>query len=477
MGGRDKIGFDADRLRALGLFLHPRAGWRCGDYAYYVTRAARPDYDFYWLTEPDVLINTGDLAATFAALNAGTADLLAPRLYERDARWEWSRTMRGRYETVYGCIFPITRLSGRAIDHLHAARRAALVEESRAAFSSWPNDEVFVATEAMNNSFACKDILEQLPGSYTRDSLRTGLPHDRARLETGVPNGLIYHPVRDFRAWFEEKSEWLTEYGRNQRTAASPDRDKMRQLLGMGAGGLENEEFRDAALLPLMLARGRPMESPPFADYPQLLRRVTKMLDMAFGTGRNRTAFATAYLLGEPAVNLPKDTTEADDFPLAAPVPLVAMPMRDALPYAFDFDDETLLFTLHSDAPAVVAAASMLAAQRETAAVGCKVAWRHLARFIPEPDVPAEVTVTTDIAAAERMRALGYFVMAMPAALQQVLAGQERFLSLRPAVRRLLLRSALAPAGRYQRVAVMVNREASPEFYGALPWIRIEGQV
>ena len=36
----------------------PRIGWRCGDFSYYCAFSKKSNYDFYWMIEPDVFINS-----------------------------------------------------------------------------------------------------------------------------------------------------------------------------------------------------------------------------------------------------------------------------------------------------------------------------------------------------------------------------------------------------------------------------------
>ena len=96
-GSRRKVTLDAAAMEALGLLPHPNAGWRCGDYFYYATRAAMPDHDFYWLVEPDVLVNAPDLAAFLDGFADPATDFTAARLGPRDARWVWHRTVADDY--------------------------------------------------------------------------------------------------------------------------------------------------------------------------------------------------------------------------------------------------------------------------------------------------------------------------------------------------------------------------------------------
>jgi hypothetical protein len=453
MGGRDKVGFDADTLRTLGLLLHPRCGWRCGDYPYYVTRTARPDFDFYLLTEPDVLISTANLQDTIAALTANGADFLAARFDVRDERWEWARTMRHLYADTYGCIFPLTRLSARAIDHLHKARRAMLAPESAEVFENWPNDEVFVATELQNNGFACMALDAACPGLITRDSFRTGLPHDRATLEAAPPDGLIYHPVRSMAEWFDENAAWAAHHGARQRDRGEPPRrGDVMHLLGLATGSLEREAWREAAVYPLMLARGAgPTEPPAFRDQADKEGRAARMLAKHFGPNRNGRAFATAHLLSA-GERRPAPVAGAADFGLGEAVPLYGLPVGFALPYATDFDTETLLFTLHPQPLAVLGAESALDEQRRLAAVGALVHWRHLPRFYPLPEGrPCARFLLEDdpslrAEAAARLRASGVRAVAGPPALLQLAANATRYLDVRPQWQAGLLWACIAPA-------------------------------
>ncbi len=464
-GTLDKIGFNNATLAELGLLPHPNCGWRCGDYAYYVTRMARPDYDYYWLIEPDVLFHTADIDATFASLNAARSDFLAPRFYARDARWDWHRTMSGTYDSVFGCNFPITRLSARAIDHLHNARRMMSAIETPDTTENWPNDEVFVATELTNHDFDCRDLNEHRPGTYTHDSFRNRVPHDRARLQAQSPDELIYHPVREFADWFEENSAWAAEYGRRRRTAQEPVvRHHVRRLLGLAAGSLAHEALRDAALLPLMLA-GRDRRvgthatpdalAAEFPDRAQKQDLGVRLLARQFGPRKQGRVFATAHLLAPAEDGRPLAVSTQADFQLGEAQPLHSLPVRFGLPYATDFDDETLLFTLHPLPEAVLCAASMLEEQRRSAAVGVRALVRHLHRFYGPPQLLTfDLLVIGGAAprsdAADRLRATGIPAVVDPPALVQLAANFARFLEVRRPLQPMLLWAALAPVLQVQ---------------------------
>jgi len=375
MGGRHKVGYDVPRLRELGLLPHPKCGWRCGDYAYYVARQACPDYDFYWLTEPDVWVNTHDLPGFMASFDASDADFLASRLRPANAGWDWHRTMADRYAQVFACIFPITRLSGRAIDHLHAARRAARKPPSDAVFASWPNDEVFVATELMNHGFACADFNDVRPGSYTDHSLRTGLPHDRETLQTAPPDGLIYHPVRAFAAWFAENAGWAADPGcrMRDRPEEPPLRDHVMRLFRLARACLERPEMRDAALIPLLIIRGAEQEAPAaWPDRADTRAEAARLLAQHFAAAERPAAARVYPVLGTPRP-IADGSAHVDDFAIGTGLDLARFPAGLAIPYACCANRGIQRFTLHAWPDALSSASPIVAEQRRLAAFVCDI--------------------------------------------------------------------------------------------------------
>lgn len=462
LGGRPKLRFDNNTLVRLGLFPHPSCGWRCGDYFYYVARENKPNYDFYWLVESDVFINTGELTDVFDKLNASTADFLAPHLGPRDRRWGWHRTVRQSYPEIYGCVFPITRLSARAIDHLHAARRSAVIPQTPAAMNSWPNDEAFVATELHNHDFECRELGHNVVDTYTRDTLRTGTPWDRAVLSNRPPDGRIYHPVRDFRTWFEEWSAWASDYALSRRgKALAHFRNDQVRLVRLASASLGVTELRQAALFPLMLASRMTLEASyeaetgqpdSYAERTVNPYRAIRTLSRWFGPGKNGRVFATAYLLSRAEPPESCEVAAQTDFIMDHAEPLHAPPVAFALPYAFNFDDESLFLTVHPLPQTILSANNVLHRQRHYACVGCKVPLRHLGRFYPiRLDTPRisflllrGLSVLSQ--AVWDLRASGRRVVAAPPALMQIARQRSRLFGLRRQWWSGLLWAALAPA-------------------------------
>jgi hypothetical protein len=444
-GPRAKVFYNLDTLADMGLYAHANCGWRCGDYAYYVARAARPDYDFYWLIEPDVVIHTADLNATFQALNAGTADLLAARLSIRTPgppAWYWYQTMSHLYPVVGGCIFPITRLSGRAIDHLYRARRAAPAPESEEAAKLWPNDEVFVATELKNHGFVWRDIAEQRPDLYSRVTLRTALPHDRAQLMAQPPDEQIYHPVRDLAAWIAARTNAATNIGQRFRASTKPLCDSdMKTLLDLTRLTLEHEALRPSALFSLLLMRSRERsDSPKFIRFHATAETI---LARQFAARHAQDALAIGYrVLGIAPER--GGVAAPGDLVLDEGLQLRRLPTSFALPYAFDFDHQTLLCTVHPQPTALLSAPSLHQEQLRLAAVAVSVPWQTLLRD-GRTETAAGLTRIVTTAELPPHFKEGWTIPRDPPALLQLDAEGARLKTLRPQLRRALILAATMP--------------------------------
>ena len=167
-------------------------GWRCGDYAYYALRQARPDYDVYWLIEPDVVF-TGDANGFFGPFRGVSADALGYRAgaFPSDVRFVRSLS----HLDIHRAIFAMTRLSGRLIDHLFAARK--LYSQSRVRARDFANDEVFVFTHAhAEPGISVGRLEDHAPGWFDDVQFDTDPDLlDEVVLST-APTDRVYHPVR-----------------------------------------------------------------------------------------------------------------------------------------------------------------------------------------------------------------------------------------------------------------------------------------
>ena len=200
----DVIALSSTACRALGLFCPPDFAWRCGDYGYYLARRRYPQAQRFWLIETDVGFFGGEASDFFAffAERAREVDLLAATLRPADHSWYWMQFARARDARAYRCLFPITRLSARAIEAALARRVAQGRRLGRRWL--WPNDEALVATTLMNGDFLCRDFNDFGARFYNDESFFFGAPLQGERVQLEARGVRLVHPVL-FGAAYGEK--------------------------------------------------------------------------------------------------------------------------------------------------------------------------------------------------------------------------------------------------------------------------------
>lgn len=186
-------------IQSLGIPLTHDAAWRFGDYCYYAARHALKDrFDYYWLIEDDVLINFDKPSDFFDIFTGNSADFLAPTFGPRGAEWYWSRSV-GAYlgERVYGCLFPITRLSGKAVDHLALQRAAMCALPGDLDARGYPNDEAFVSTTLARDGFICQNLNAIAPENcFSSDVFHSEFPVMPEEAYLSQRKNVVLHPVR-----------------------------------------------------------------------------------------------------------------------------------------------------------------------------------------------------------------------------------------------------------------------------------------
>jgi hypothetical protein len=398
VGARNKIVFNDDTLNRLGLFPHPAAGWRCGDYFYYVTRQEKPERDFYWMIEPDALINWADKRRFFSLFTGSDTDFLAAKFGPRNLSWGWYGTVKDTHREVYGCYFPITRISGRAIDHCLNARRIAATKATRANSKVWPNDEAFVSSELFNSGFSCSDLNAFGQITYSQDSFRHTVPHDTAALLESPRDNLLYHPVRDFGRWLTNLDTNLqTRFLSRKRLSSTSilpqiSRTGAAQLRSVAEALLQTAESEDDALVPLILSRhawsarswSQTLRHIPEEADDRRAKECTRLIDRHFGA-KDRDAIATVQVGATNSKLGTLSVSSANDFEVGPVQPLRRFPRASALPYAFDFDERQLLFTLHLRPLDVLDQPFLYAAQRQKTVVVGRVPWGHLDELFGAP--------------------------------------------------------------------------------------------
>lgn len=172
-------------------------GWRCGDYAYYALRQARPGYDAYWLIEPDVHF-TSEASGFFSCFAKDDADALGYRLGRFAGRSRFADGLGGI--EPYQAIFALTRLSGRAIDRLLPLRRA--LSTGTVSEKTFPNDELFVFSHLSADPDIRLARIEDSAGDWF-DGVQFAPDPDLLFdvVAPGAAPGRVWHPVRSREAY------------------------------------------------------------------------------------------------------------------------------------------------------------------------------------------------------------------------------------------------------------------------------------
>ena len=183
-------------------------GWRCGDYAYYALRSARPGYDFYWLVEPDIHFSS-DPTAFFECFDSVNTDALGLDIRPFQYGHRWTEGMPAGMDFIFA-IFALTRFSGRALDRLYPLR----VEMSKREIfkRKFPNDELFSFSHANADPELTIGNLRDCTPDWFEDAAFQTEPDMLVDAIIGkVPSGKVFHPVRDKEAIVTGLAKRITE--------------------------------------------------------------------------------------------------------------------------------------------------------------------------------------------------------------------------------------------------------------------------
>lgn len=181
-----------EELAGQGLHIPPEFGWQAGDYAFYAARKAYPDVKHFWLIEYDVLMSFPKASDFFDLYTDSDKDMLVGRLKTASPKWYWHKSMAGEGR-VMRCLFPVVRLSAKAIDALY--RKRVQMSEQASAMCLWPNDEAFVASTVANLGMATEDLNARAK-VYGQSSFRYNHPISIEAVK-GRHYNLLLHPVLD----------------------------------------------------------------------------------------------------------------------------------------------------------------------------------------------------------------------------------------------------------------------------------------
>ena len=181
-----------------------RIAWVCGDIFYYAAlHRIGNRFDFFWLVENDVVINFDNPSDFFSGFVTASHDFLAPTLGSVGPDWYWTKAAARWLEVseVKGCLFPITRMSAQAVQHLALKRSQQFIANRDMLLQSVegriPNDEAFCATVLHRDGFLCADMKNFAPEKcFSIETFHSDYPvmPEEARLESR--HGRVLHPVR-----------------------------------------------------------------------------------------------------------------------------------------------------------------------------------------------------------------------------------------------------------------------------------------
>lgn len=198
-----KVSLNIEKIESLRLPAVPDCFWMLGDYVFYVCRNELPPFDYYWMIEQDVHVNFDNMQRFFDLFANNKEDFLAPELEKIDPSWwSWTQTMEPFVGQTWRCFFPVTRISGRAIDYLYHRRKSTFSYISNRLAKSGhilrvPNDEAFVASELCEAGFSCSDLKNHCDYLYNRSTFRFRKPFPFKLFAEIDYDDRVYHPVID----------------------------------------------------------------------------------------------------------------------------------------------------------------------------------------------------------------------------------------------------------------------------------------
>jgi hypothetical protein len=203
---------DTSAIRNLGLVAPADWGWRCGDYAQIHVADHLQEFDHYWMFEPDVFFNFRELADFFGPLESNDADFLAPQLSRRDNQWAHFRSVEEIFPEVWGCLYPVTRISRRAIAAVHQARRdygEAWLRQ--AAPRSFANDESFVCSALHAAGFRMESLNTASPSVFPDDNYSFTFNRLILRERVEREESVVLHPVVSSAVFFDKLRPRMTK--------------------------------------------------------------------------------------------------------------------------------------------------------------------------------------------------------------------------------------------------------------------------
>ena len=208
----------------------------------------------------------------------------------------------------------------------------------------------------LSGDFHCADLNGDGTTCYSAQTLAVTAVVDYDRIEKLPPDGMIYHPVRDFDTWLAQADKRIAALVTNTRLSPSKAvRADASFQSGVALACSQHPKHRGIALAPLMVAHAlwnaRPWAAKSLlnqvaADKHQA-EQCQRMLERQFGVTPARRPLGTVHLAAcqGPADTL--STAAPGDFELGPGFQIGRFPRRAALPFIYDLERRELLLTLH----------------------------------------------------------------------------------------------------------------------------------
>lgn len=191
--GLAKISLNTGFIEANHLYDKGNIAWACGDYFYYAFRKAI-EADFYWLIEPDVLLNLNSVAQFFEFFANQGDEALVTHFAPSDEGWLWHKSAKLLLDSPYRCFFPLTRLSKNAVDILYVQRQRISTDFFTGKCTGlFPNDEALLANALMAVGIEPVNLSDYFPEQFKSFSIH---PFRHKDLSVRYHKDQILHPVK-----------------------------------------------------------------------------------------------------------------------------------------------------------------------------------------------------------------------------------------------------------------------------------------
>lgn len=338
-------------------------GWRCGDFFFYAAAEVYPAYKHYWIVEPDVLFHNIDTRAFFEHMAHRSEDFIAHSIGARTRNWKHYDAIHDRYPNVFGCIFPLVRLSRPTISFLHDQRIA--YGQAWDGTSLFANDEGFVTSAIGSNpALTYADLRKLAPKELAHRDFNT----KNIFIEgDGLRQGIL-HPVLT-KTEFQEKG-----FRKIGNTASLDHYSKEVKKLAPDA----NLKFFQRATKVLatrhLLPRDAPGDLPVFEN--------------------PRGDFAHAFV--RDTFKNPTDRPSMQHFRLSPPMWQPDLPFKEMLPYASSARTQMIL-AINGQYDALPEAMTDQAALRAGARTACLFPVSALDQTPPTPPNPIIVFAPSQV--------------------------------------------------------------------------------